>query len=211
LRVDRPTPAVDVDHIIPKYLDGSDDPDNLQSLCRACHKQKSKQERMRRTQIGADGWPLEDPVKRWGYSIPDNVQPSAIPVILVSGPPAAGKTTYISENATEGDLVIDFDVYRMRAGVKKWDTRRSIWRKAFEMRDRDIRSLSKRLDGKCYLIVTAPTKEERETWVEALGDVTIKLIKTSEEDCIKRIRQDPERREAADSQIKAVKHWWTYN
>ena len=33
--------AKDVDHIIPKACGGTDDPCNLQSLCRACHKQKT--------------------------------------------------------------------------------------------------------------------------------------------------------------------------
>ena len=36
----------DVDHIVPKALGGSDDMDNLQTLCRACHKQKTVAERL---------------------------------------------------------------------------------------------------------------------------------------------------------------------
>lgn len=38
------TQATDVDHIKPKALGGTDELDNLQSLCRVCHKIKTKRE-----------------------------------------------------------------------------------------------------------------------------------------------------------------------
>ena len=34
-------PATDVDHIIPRVRGGSDDVDNLESLCHACHSRKT--------------------------------------------------------------------------------------------------------------------------------------------------------------------------
>lgn len=62
----RPTPATQVDHIVPKAKGGTDDPDNLEAICRSCHDAKTAQEaaeaqgrtwRPKRT-IGADGWPV---------------------------------------------------------------------------------------------------------------------------------------------------------
>lgn len=53
-----PTPAKEVDHITPKAKGGTDDPSNLQSLCRPCHAAKTADEarhagqRMQRR----DGW-----------------------------------------------------------------------------------------------------------------------------------------------------------
>ena len=44
LRKGRPTPATQVDHIIPKSQDGTDDMDNLQAICDDCHKAKTAQE-----------------------------------------------------------------------------------------------------------------------------------------------------------------------
>lgn len=38
------TKATDVDHINPKSLGGTDDFDNLQSLCKKCHRAKSLEE-----------------------------------------------------------------------------------------------------------------------------------------------------------------------
>ena len=58
LDVGRTTQATDVDHIIAKAKDGSDDPENLQSLCRSCHVAKTRAENSNRTTFGADGWPI---------------------------------------------------------------------------------------------------------------------------------------------------------
>ncbi|WP_372570373.1 HNH endonuclease [Ruegeria jejuensis] len=58
LRKGRPTPAQEVDHIIPKAQDGTDDDKNLQSICTPCHKAKTKAENSTKQQIGEDGWPL---------------------------------------------------------------------------------------------------------------------------------------------------------
>jgi len=40
----RTTFANEVDHIVPKSLGGTDDDDNLQPLCKACHSRKTAQE-----------------------------------------------------------------------------------------------------------------------------------------------------------------------
>lgn len=37
-------PATEVDHIVPKHLGGTNQPDNLAPLCRSCHRAKSLQE-----------------------------------------------------------------------------------------------------------------------------------------------------------------------
>ena len=60
----KPTPATQVDHITPKASGGTDDPDNLQSICTPCHDAKTKAEtaqangHKQRPTIGLDGWPI---------------------------------------------------------------------------------------------------------------------------------------------------------
>lgn len=44
LRRNRLTSASEVDHIVPKAWGGTDDPDNLQSICNPCHKHKTARE-----------------------------------------------------------------------------------------------------------------------------------------------------------------------
>lgn len=41
----RTVAATDVDHIVPKHMDGTDEIENLQPLCRACHNRKTAREK----------------------------------------------------------------------------------------------------------------------------------------------------------------------
>ena len=55
----RVVPANQVDHITPKAKGGTDDPANLQALCKPCHNAKTIAEMggKPKQQIGIDGWP----------------------------------------------------------------------------------------------------------------------------------------------------------
>jgi len=65
LRAGMVTPATDVDHITPKYLGGTDALDNLQCLCRECHKTKTAADKgSRHAGCDANGIPLA-PNKYW--------------------------------------------------------------------------------------------------------------------------------------------------
>ena len=209
LTLGRPTPATDVDHVRAKAKGGTDERDNLQSLCAPCHAAKTAEDNRRGGATGADGWPTGE--TRHGYSIPDGVRLSGIPVTLVCGPPASGKSWYVSHHAVDGDTIIDFDQCRIMAGGTLRDTRLHIRRQAFALRDQMIHELHNKTRGRCYLIVTAPTPTERKAWVKALGNVTVETIRTSEAECIARIKADPERAESAASLIGAVRTWWVVN
>ena len=62
LKRDRPTAAKMVDHIRPKAKGGTDDLENLQSICAPCHLDKTLREngRRRKRAFGFDGWPIEE-------------------------------------------------------------------------------------------------------------------------------------------------------
>ncbi len=47
LRKDQIMPAVAVDHIVPKAEGGTDDDDNLEAICKSCHKLKTQEESKR--------------------------------------------------------------------------------------------------------------------------------------------------------------------
>jgi len=66
LRQGRPTPATEVDHIVPKSQGGGDEADNLEAICKNCHVAKTKTEaehgRGCKAQLGFDAngraiWP----------------------------------------------------------------------------------------------------------------------------------------------------------
>jgi 5-methylcytosine-specific restriction protein A len=56
------TPAHAVDHILAKAKGGTDDPANLEAICRAHHLDKTMREmgRRRKQRIGTDGWAVEE-------------------------------------------------------------------------------------------------------------------------------------------------------
>ena len=58
--------ATDVDHIKALEFGGGDEIENLQALCRECHKEKTAKERghVTKTPVGVDGWPLS-PDHHW--------------------------------------------------------------------------------------------------------------------------------------------------
>lgn len=80
------SPSTVVDHI----RDHRGDPElafdraNVQGMCKPCHDRKTAGEH-----LGESG--------------------QLAPVTVVSGPPCAGKSTYVTTHATPGDLVVDYD------------------------------------------------------------------------------------------------------
>lgn len=209
-RKGRATPAREVDHIIPKALGGDDHPDNLEAICTPCHKVKTKIETgsKPRREIGTDGWPATDELEQFGFSIPHGVQRSAIPVTLVCGPPASGKSTYAQQHAAPDDTVIDFDLYLAQVGAPKWTADKDAVRQAFLIRDAHIRSLEAKTTGQAWLIVTAPSKAERQAWRNALGDVRVVVLDVAVEVCMARLRQDADRQHALRQMEQGIKDWW---
>ena len=180
------------------------DQGNLQCLCAPCH----SGEKQRAEQPGrpSPGRVHQDP----GFSIPFGLRPSAIPVTVLSGPPAAGKSTFIRVQAAPDDVIIDFDVYLARIGAAKWTRDREAVRRAFAMRDEDLRSLCERTDGAAWLIATAPTRQEREAWLSALGPLARSIVlDTPAALCIERIRSAPDRAHAVGDMIANVERWFS--
>src|SRR5262245_54174573 len=148
LKQNRITLACVVDHVFPHrgnydlFWYGS-----LQSLCFTCHNSLKKQQEEKgfSNHIGSDGWPTDPnhpsncgkiPRKRdYGFGIPFGLQPSGIPVTLVCGPPAAGKSTWVMRKKLPEDTVISLDECKLHVGGKMWDRNPTIWKKAMKYRD----------------------------------------------------------------------------
>ena len=205
----RQTPATVVDHIKPHRGDTVllRDVDNLQPLCAICHASvKQSMEKGWLPGCDVDGRPLE-PGHPWNGGLPTKRK---VPVIIVCGPPASGKSTYVAEKAGPNDLVIDLDqiIRRLSRGRERTQVARFYLSDALKKRDAMLRSLQH--DPSCdraWFIVCAPTRRERDDWAAKLN-ATVVVLDTDPQTCIERIKQDESRCEIMKDQILAVKRWW---
>ena len=145
----------------------------------------------------------------YGFGIPHHLQPSAIPVTLVCGAPASGKSTLVASRKQPSDIEISLDQCKLRVGGRPWDTDRRIWRLAMAVRDSMLRTLSSRSKGRAWVIIGGPTKRERDAWRRALGALCseVVVLDTAAEICIERLRSDPARAHAMQELINGVQRW----
>lgn len=172
----RITPATTVDHIRPLVAGGTDTDDNCQALCEPCHAAKTASE-------GSGG--------TFAATHPEWLRRSAIPIEIVSGPPAAGKTTYVRDHAKPGDTVIDLDDISLSIDptFKQWRGRSDdLLARSLRARNEILGQLDRKQTGKAWLIVSAPTKAERKWWQDKLGG-KVTLLNPGYSECMKRSRQ----------------------
>jgi 5-methylcytosine-specific restriction endonuclease McrA len=196
--------AIDVDHIEPisEHPERRLDPTNLRSFCRPHHSQRTALD-----QGFARSSFLRSATKpRW-------LKPSRIPVVVVCGPPAAGKTTFVRKHALSTDLVLDLDDLRTElSGLPRYSAGHAAWISAgLHLRNERLASLSypSCTWSRCWLIVGEPTAAGRDWWNSKLHASSIVVCETDKAKCIERIRADVTRRALADQQIAAVSKWWT--
>lgn len=223
----RVRPAMAVDHVIPVRLGGEPFPalDELRSLCFRCHNRKTSRgveagaARTDKPLPGCDasGRPT-DPAHPWNaparpqgsLARPLGLRRSAIPLTIVCGPSGAGKTTWVRERAGVGDVVLDLDdIMQEVSGLKRYGARR--WHLEDALRLRNMRLAALAIDNRhdrAWFIVGAPTAEERLWWSGQLGGVCV-LLATPLEECVRRIRLDPERAGGVANMVRAAEKWWS--
>ena len=109
-------------------------------------------------------------------------------VYLVYGPPRAGKTTWVRENMTEGDLVVDMDnVWECVSGCERYVKPKRLNAVVFKVRDVLIDAVKYRLGRwhNAYVIGGYPLSSERERLCRELGAREVFIDATMEE-CIQR-------------------------
>ena len=114
-------------------------------------------------------------------------------VIVVCGPPAAGKSTYVNARKAIGDMVWDHDAIMMTlTGLdshERSDRASRLLHYVMVMRDaffEEVRN-SKRA-ARVWIIQSCPTEEERQMWRDKF-DAKIVLLDTDEEVCAERVKE----------------------
>jgi 5-methylcytosine-specific restriction endonuclease McrA len=208
----RVTAADTVHHLKPHRGDWSlfTDPANLGSVCKSCH--DGEIQRGERAGWTDRAWQVE------GHRIPPRViqpiamQPSAIPLTMVCGPPGAGKSTYIDRRKGSDDIVVDIDAIltELSGSVLRTQQRREQYLlDAFMERNRRLSALSLETRPiKAWFIIGAPHPSTREAWAQQLRPEAVVVMATPLRVCCDRIRGQDTRAPTAQGMIAGVNAWW---
>ena len=129
-------------------------------------------------------------------------------VYLVYGAPLAGKTTYVKESMSEGDLIIDMDnIWQCISGCDRYIKPGRLKSIAFQIRDKLIEDVKYRFGrwNNCYLIGGYPLQSERNRLLKELGAREV-FIDTTKEECIERLAADPDR--DTEEWLKYIDDWF---
>lgn len=139
---------------------------------------------------------------------PKWLKPSIVPLTIVCGAPASGKSHYVRMRAAAADMVIDLDaiVADMSGGpLHGWDRDRWLHPALFRRNDM-LGSLSRPGTHKAaWFIVSEPKPFNRQWWDDTLKPAEIVVIETPEAQCIANAANDSDRPEDTASGIVS---WW---
>lgn len=127
--------------------------------------------------------------------IHDKLGRSCREVFLVYGAPLSGKSTWVHENMSEGDLVVDIDnIWECVSGLERYRKPNRLKAVVFSVRDTLLDAVRFR-SGKwnnAYVIGGYPFKGERERLCRELNAREV-FIQCDRETCLKRLRESEER------------------
>lgn len=129
-------------------------------------------------------------------------------VYLVYGAPLSGKSTYVKDSMSDGDLIIDMDsIWQCVSGCDRYQKPGRLKAVVFRVRD-DLIDMVKYRFGKwsnAYIVGGYPLKSERERLMKELGAREV-FIDTSKEECIERLAADQER--DTEEWLKYIDDWF---
>lgn len=122
---------------------------------------------------------------------------------IVSGPPCAGKSTYVREHAKEGDLRVDYDLIAQALGsVNSHAAEGLIKQAAFDAREGAIGAALKDTEAEAWIIHTSPSEDHIRRY-EAAGAEFIELD-PGKDTCLERAKQD----ERPQQTIDGIERWY---
>lgn len=114
-------------------------------------------------------------------------------VYLVYGAPLSGKSTWVRENMSAGDLLIDIDnIWECVSGCKRYEKPKRLNAVVFKIRDELLNACRYRLGQWvcCYIVGGYPLPTERERLCREMGAQEV-FIDASKEECLSRMDGRP--------------------
>lgn len=130
-------------------------------------------------------------------------------VFLVYGAPLSGKTTFVKNNMSEGDLVLDLDnIWECISGQERYIKPYQLKPIVFKMRDLILDTIKYRLGrwNNAYIIGSYVYQSERERLCKELGAREI-FINTPKEECINRLLLSGDNRDVEEWK-KYIDEWF---
>ena len=123
---------------------------------------------------------------------------------IISGPPCAGKSTYVRENAKDGDLRVDYDLIAQALGAMNSHAAEGLVKQAaFNARDGAISAALKDINSDSWIIHTSPSEEHIKRYQEAGADFV--ELDPGYDVCMERAKQD----ERPQQTIDGIEKWYT--
>lgn len=130
-------------------------------------------------------------------------------VYIVYGSPLAGKSSFVKEHATEGDLIIDVDnIWECLSNCERYTKPNRLKSNVFQIRN-SLLDMVRMRNGKwlnAWVIGGYPLIGERERLRKSLHAREI-FIDTSKEECIQRLYDNPNGRDIAEWE-SYINEWW---
>lgn len=119
-------------------------------------------------------------------------------VYLIVGAPCSGKSTFVRENATEDDVILDFDQLWQAISINpKYKKPNRLKPVAFAMRECLMEQIKMRngkwIDG--YILSTDPYVMNRKRLCDSLGIDEVIYMDATKEECLKRLYNDSQGRD----------------
>lgn len=129
-------------------------------------------------------------------------------VYLVYGSPLSGKSTFVKESMSEGDLIIDMDnLWQAVSGLDRYTKPNRLKAIVFKLRDTLLDSIKYRFGkwNNAYIIGGYPLQSERERLIKELGAREV-FIDTSKAECLERLKNCNDR--DYEEWSRFIDDWW---
>lgn len=125
--------------------------------------------------------------------------------VIVCGPPGAGKSTWVLEQAVTGDLILDLDeMKRSICGEHRSDFPDSLLDHAIQARDFVARSWAITRDCNLWYVTTMPEPEKRAGISAELGGAKVIVFEVPADTC----KQQLQGSEDIDRRSRLAVDWW---